>query len=57
LIAQSANLPGKTHHAKVFFLSIVSLANFAANLALAAKSIFSNILSNSHSFWMKYSLR
>jgi hypothetical protein len=57
LIAQSANLPGKTHHTNVFFLRTVSLANFAANLALAAKSIFSNILSNSASFLEKKSFR
>lgn len=55
--AQSANFPGKTHPAKIFFLKTVSLANFAANLALAANSTFSNILSNSSSCWMKYSLR
>jgi hypothetical protein len=33
---QSANFHGKTHQAITFFLKIVSLASFAASLALAA---------------------
>jgi hypothetical protein len=48
-LAQSASLPGSTPHANMFFLNTVSLANLAANLALAASSTFSNILSNSPS--------
>gem|GEM_PF-1189725 len=56
-LAQSANFPGSTPHAKIFFLNTVSLANLAANLALAASSTFWNILSNSHSLFTKYSLR
>jgi hypothetical protein len=52
-LAQSANFPGSTPHAKIFFLKTVSLANFAANLALAASSTFWNILSNSHSLFTK----
>jgi hypothetical protein len=46
-LLQSANFHGNIHPLKTFFLRTVSLANLAANLALAAKSIFSNILSNS----------
>jgi hypothetical protein len=56
-LAQSASLPGSTPHANIFFLNTVSLANLAANLALAASSTFSNILSNSHSWSTKYCLR
>jgi hypothetical protein len=47
LLEQSANFHGSTHPDKAFFLRTVSLANLAASLALAAKSTFSNILSNS----------
>jgi hypothetical protein len=42
LLEQSANLPGKTPPAKTFFLRTVSLANFAASLALALSMILSN---------------
>jgi len=56
-LAQSASFPGSTQPAKIFFLNTVSLANLAANLALAASSTFWNILSNSHSLLTKYSLR
>jgi hypothetical protein len=56
-LAQSANFPGRTHQAKIFFLKTVSFANLAANLALAASSIFSKILSNSSSCSVKYFLR
>jgi len=47
LLEQSASLPGRTHHDNALFLRTVSLANLAANLALAAKSILEKILSNS----------
>jgi hypothetical protein len=47
LLEQSASLPGRTHPDKALFLSTVSFANLAANLALAAKSILEKILSNS----------
>jgi hypothetical protein len=57
LLEQSDNFPGNTHHANTFFLRIVSLANLAASLALAASSIFSNILLNSSSLLVKNSLR
>jgi hypothetical protein len=47
LLEQSANFHGNTHPESALFLSTVSLANLAANLALAAKSILEKILSNS----------
>jgi hypothetical protein len=56
-LEQSESLPGKTHPARTFFLRTVSFASFAASLALAASSIFSNILSNSSSLFVKKSFR
>ena len=53
LLLQSASLPGNTPPARTFFLRTVSFANFAASLALAARSIFAKILSNSSGFSAK----
>jgi hypothetical protein len=47
LLEQSASLPGRTQPERALFLRTVSLANLAASLALAAKSILEKILSNS----------